>query len=363
MKKRACVISSYAYIIEHINYGALLQYYALEKILEKNRIDAYWLRYIIKDKQNLKYIIKKIVLLLKRGKNKKKIDDTLKSFEKFLGNYCKVSQKKYDSEKDLKKHLPKADIYITGSDQVWGGTLSPNYLCFVPENKLKCSYAASFGKKVISEEQQEVISPWLKRFDYISVRESSGIDICKKMGIKAQQVLDPTLLLDAVEYPVKIEKNTTEIFCYFLNISSNEQVYWGKIRNFANRKKMSVGVSCTEDTFKYFKKEEMLFLTPEEWLNHYYNAKCIITNTFHGTVFAIIFNKPFIVITQKGKTGKQNERIYSLLESFHLTDRLYDPKEEITKQIEKPIDWEKVNNKIKSGRKASFEYIQMIGDK
>ena len=70
-----------------------------------------------------------------------------------------------------------------------------------------------------------------------------------------------------------------------------------------------------------------------------------------------------MLITQKGKTGKQNERIYSLLESFHLTDRLYNPKEEITKQIEKPIDWEKVNNKIKSGRKASFEYIQMIGDK
>ncbi len=362
-KKKACVISSYAYIVEHINYGALFQYYALEKILKKKEIDAYWLRYIIKTDLNLKNILKKFLLLLKYGKNKNTVKNTLESFDKFLENYCSVSYKKYYSVEELKNDLPDADIYITGSDQVWGGTLSPNYLCFVPDNKLKCSYAASFGKKIISEEQKAIISPWLKRLDYISVRESSGVDICKKMGINAQQVLDPTLLLDASEYPIEKQKNSIDIFCYFLNINSNEQIYWNKLQEFAICKELDIGIACTEATFKYFKEEEIQFLTPEEWLNHYYNAKYIVTNTFHGTVFAIIFNKPFIVITQEGKTGKQNERIYSLLNSFNLTTRLYNVTESFQEQLDAPIDWEKVNNIIKLQRKASFEYIQMIIDK
>ena len=188
----------------------------------------------------------------------------------------------------------------------------------------------------------------------------SGIHICREIGIEAQQVLDPTLLLDAKEYPVKKDKNSTEIFCYFLNINSNNQVHWEKIEELADCKKMNIGVACTEDTFKYFKEEEIQFLGPEEWLNRYYNAEYIITNTFHGTVFAIIFNKPFIVITQEGKTGKQNERIYSLLNSFNLLDRLYDSKKEIVDQIDTFIDWNRINDEIKLKRMASFEYIEMI---
>ena len=359
-RKRACVISSYAYIVEHINYGALLQYYALEKALKKNKIDAYWLRYVIKNKPEIKNIAKKIVRDFCYGKNKKNIYNTLELFEKFIIKYCKVSDLKYDSEKTLEERVPEADIYITGSDQVWGGILKPNYLCFAPKNKIKCSYAASFGKKTINKEHMDTISPWVKQLDFVSVREMSGIHICREIGIEAQQVLDPTLLLDAKEYPVKKDKNSTEIFCYFLNINSNNQVHWEKIEELADCKKMNIGVACTEDTFKYFKEEEIQFLGPEEWLNRYYNAEYIITNTFHGTVFAIIFNKPFIVITQEGKTGKQNERIYSLLYSFNLLDRLYDSKKEIVDQIDTFIDWNRINDEIKLKRMASFEYIEMI---
>lgn len=360
--KMACVISSYAYIVEHINYGALLQYYALEKALKKRNVNSFWLRFCIEDEHKIRHGLKRAILFLLHPEEEKNVLSALKKFKEFTKCYCNTSTQQYDSEMMLKEHCPEADIYITGSDQVWGGTLAPNYLCFVPDQKVKCSYAASFGKSEIENEQKSMIQPWINRLNLVSVRESSGVDICKEMGINALQVLDPTLLLDANEYPAKHINNAADIFCYFLIIKSREQIYWSAIKNWTEEAQLKVQVACTENTYALFSKQEMAILGPEEWLNGYANASYILTNTFHGTVFAIIFNKPFIVFTQSGKTGKQNERLFSLLEGLSLINRIYDPTKEIKDQIREFIDWEKVNQVILNKRKESEAYIDKMRD-
>lgn len=356
----ACVISSYAYIDKHINYGALLQYYALEKALNKEGIAAYWLRYCIQEEYSIKNRLKKVLKKCLAFRVQKCVDKTLVEFKDFLNKYCNLSTEIYMLENELESNLPQADVYITGSDQVWGGVLMPNYLCFVPDRKVKCSYAASFGKAKIENKHKNTIVPWVKRLDLVSVREYSAIDICRDMGVEATQVLDPTLLIDAEAYPVDKIENSTEVFCYFLNISSNAQVYWDCVKTWAKDFGLSLGVACTETTYKYFTEDEQQFLGPKKWLSRYANSKYILTNTFHGTVFAIIFNKPFLVFEQSGKSGKQNERIYSLLNCFNLKDRIYNPDGDLNIQMDKEINWSKVNRKIAEERVESFKFIRKV---
>ncbi|MBR3152412.1 MAG: polysaccharide pyruvyl transferase family protein [Clostridia bacterium] len=343
MDKKACVVSSYAYIDKNINYGSLFQYYALEKYLSKNQINAYWLRFCLPEYYTIKYKLKNIIKRILYFGKYNEINKCLKSFDDFINSYLNVSDDVYYSERELTEKLPVADIYISGSDQVWGGILKPNYLTFVPNEKLKISYAASFGKSQISVEQKNTIKPWLERFDKISVREDSGVDICKSMGIEAVQVLDPTLLIDAKDYPIINLKDYPEVYCYFLNFKELDELYWNQVNDWISKNNYKIKIACTEQTFNKIPYKFRDLPTPEEWLSKYYNSKFILTNTFHGTVFAIIFHKPFIVFKQNGNTAKQNSRLESLLKMLNLEDRIFDDNQVFSKQINREINWKYVD--------------------
>ena len=360
MTKKACVISSYAYIDDNINYGALLQYYALERTLKKYNIEAYWLRYTLPHslKRKIKIMVKDFFL----SKEDKEIKNCLASFKRFLYGYCHYSEKIYINEKQLIEDAPQADIYITGSDQVWGGTLAPNYLTFAPDDKSKISYAASFGKNEIPEEQKKIIRPWLERFDFISVREGSGVDICKSMGINAVQVLDPTFLIDAKDYPTVDGVDCPDVYGYFLNFDNLDQLHWDEITSFAGANNFSLKVACVNQTYSKYPEKYRGLPSPEEWLTKYSKSKYIITNTFHGTVFAIIFHKPFLVIKQHGEGAKQNGRVQSLLNSLDLEDRYYSKGSTIKEQIGKVIDWTNVEKKLDLMRQNSFGYLSRSTD-
>lgn len=359
-QKKACVISSYTYITENVNYGALLQYYALEKTLSKLGIEAYWLRFRSPGDRTLKRKIKKIIKLIIRPLDELKIRKTLLSFDRFIEQYANVSKEEYLSEEMLFNNPPEADVYITGSDQVWAGTLEPNYLTFASDNKPKVSYAASFGKNEISDEHKTIIKPWLAKMDAVSVRESSGVDICQSIGIDSVQVLDPTLLIGENEYPARCDCYCPDVYCYFLNFKYLNEISWDRILKFVLDEKLSIKIACTNQTFQKYSKEYRDLPSPEEWLTKYRNAKYIITNTFHGTVFAIIFRKQFIVIKQKGEGAKQNIRISSLLEKLGLEYRYYDENSPLSQQINSSINWDLVEKKITSLRHESFEYLNRV---
>lgn len=361
---KAAVISSYAYIRGHNNYGSLLQYYAIQQYLKKFNIEVYWIRYMFPVSLIYISLLKKLIrsLLHLQNSNIRNIYNhiiTQRKFCKYIRTHCNLSPLKYDSINKLKQKLPLADIYITGSDQVWGGKLEPNYLTFVPNGKKKIAYAVSFGKREISIEHQEYISDWVKAFDAVSVREYSGIEICKKMGVNAIHLMDPTLLLDANEYlpanTPRIEKQSY-IFCYFINDKSYENLRINDIISFCQKELTKLKITAIEGSETVIPQKFLCQYSPEGWLNHYKYADFIITNTFHGTVFCIIFKRPFCVLLQKGKSIKQNERIYSLLNMFGLQDRILCPNDSIDDMMIKEINWEHVEQVKNRNREKTYQF-------
>lgn len=344
----AAIISSYAYIRNHNNYGSLLQYYALQQYLKKFGIEAYWIRFMFPCIQMYKPFVRKFIYETIHGFRVKNIYNHLKTqlaFRKFMHEKCCVSNKKYTNIIALKNNPPIADLYITGSDQVFGSWLEPNYLTFAPKGKKRIAYAASFGKKNLTKEHQEHIKGWLHTFDSVSVREASGVHICQIMGIKAQHLLDPTLLIDETDYlPAKTEREEKEkyIYCYFINEKNPENLRINDIIDYSKQESAKLKITGIEGPETILPSTYIYQYSPETWLNHYKYATCIFTNTFHGIAFCIIFRKQFCVLIQKGYAAKQNERIYSILALFGLQERILKPEKPIKDVMEKSIDWNSV---------------------
>lgn len=364
VKKEVCVISAYAHIVKHVNYGSLFQYYAIEKTLQSIGYSAYWLRLILPTVTNTSVKIKlKKVIFHNRYKAEKLI---LYSFRDYIKDYLHVSDKVY-TEEQLIKECPKADAFITGSDQVWGGILSPNYLCFVPDYKKKIAYAASFGKYSIEPEHLKTITPWLKRFDNISVRELSGVRICKQINVDAKVVLDPTLLISSEVYPA--DENVSRkygdyYFGYFLNITKkNKGSYITAIKKAKKDLGRIILVAGVSDIERFLAPKMYSYFTPKEWLGMYKNANGILTNTFHGTVFAIIYQRPFLVLLQSGDTEKQNERIFSLLKMFGLESRIYIEGKKVKEQMEEKIYWDKVKLVCQRHKNDSLSFLSIALEK
>ena len=352
-KITAAVISSYAYIRGHNNYGSILQYYALQQYLAKFNVEAYWIRFMLPTVLTFKEFVKKSLSDLRHGFRIKNIYlhvRTQMGFRNFMHKKCRVSLQKYDSLNKLKKTPPRADIYITGSDQVWGGWLEPNYLTFVPKGKKRIAYAVSFGKRELTEEHRNNIQDWVKQFDAVSVREASGIEICRKMGMAAVHLLDPTLLLDDVDYlashVTRIEKSKY-VFCYFINEHNLDNLRIIDIESFCSELGAKLKITGIEGPETIIPSKYICQYAPDEWLNHYKYADYVFTNTFHGTVFSIIFRKQFSVMLQKGTNEKQNERLSSVLNMFGLQDRVLQHGQNIKDVIDRPVDWDYVE-KVKT---------------
>lgn len=358
-KITAAIISSYAYIRGHNNYGSLLQYYALQQYLKKIGIETYWVRYMFPTAEMYKSIFKKVMHSLLHGLGVRNCWNHIRTqaaFRRYMHSHCNVSIKRYDSMDKLRRDVPVADIYVTGSDQVWGGTLEPNYLTFVPNGKKKIAYAVSFGQRELTPEHEARIKAWVKNFDAVSVREYSGVEICRRLGVEAEHLLDPTLLIDETDYlsakTPRMEKSKYA-FCYFINEKSPEVLRMTDIIHYCMQRQVKLKVAGIEGAETAVPRQYLFQYSPEAWLNHYKYAECIFTNTFHGTVFCIIFKKPFCVLLQKGKSAKQNERIYSLLETLGLQDRILCFDAPIEDIMEKKIDWKHVENAKKTLREKA----------
>ena len=347
------IISAYAYIEHHANYGSLLQYYALQTYLEKFNLKPYWIRYILPEEHTIKYAIKDIVKLLLSpyDRNRKAL---IKAQNKFISERIKLSDSVYCGYDEIQKNPPEADIYITGSDQVWGGCIEANYLRFVKNGKPKMAYAASFGRSSLTKEQLVKIPGWIKEIDFVSVRESEGVKICQDLDIPAIMVADPTLLINKEDYPAKDPKERPEFFCYFLNEFSIDKSVDHIIRQ-------SNSVFCggvNKKTNSYKELEQLL--SPEEWIGMIKNTKYVLTNSFHGMIFSIIFQKPFVVFLQNGKTGVQNSRMYSFLSYIGLENRIYQSPEKFEELLHEEIDWKSVSQHIGTLRDTSEEFIKNI---
>ncbi len=351
--------STFSYIKFNLNYGSALQCYALQKYLRDRGHSPEHLRDY---RANPKYI-------LKRLKNIRYFSSfcaksrAMSQMQKFIKKHMDFSKRGYLSDSALRKHPPQVDCHIAGSDQIWHNDNRFRYLDYAQEDSIKLSYAASFGKSNISDKMKDAIKPYLERFDGISVREKSAVDIIASMGLGAQWVLDPTLLIDSDGYPCKETSASDYFYCYFLNLSDKESVRFSDIRKISETMGKELKVTAPLN-YMMFTDEKPIFPCVEEWLGLYKNADCIFTNTYHGLLFCIIFKKQFVFFSQTSGQKAENERFNSLLELLSLEDRLVSadaPAEVITSLIDRKIDYGRVYETIQEKRQVTDAFFKEFG--
>lgn len=353
------------------NYGSVLQAYATQEALRKigfeaEILDYYPERYTKKGmlkriKNQNKYLEKFLFLrILARILIIPSYNIRFKTFEKFLNKYLNTSEKVYSSLDDINEAVPQADIYITGSDQVWnsgwnGGIDRPMFLDFNGiDDKKKIAYAASFGKSKLDDWEVEETSRLLKKYDALSLREKSAVDICESIGIKNTiNVVDPTLLLTGKDWR-KISSNNFKDEEYILvyNLNRNK-----KIDNYAKNlsKKTGLKIKYLSYQLHEFYKKGKMYCNPqvEDFLALIDNAKYVISDSFHATAFSINFNTEFVIVYP----GKYSTRLQSILELLGLEDRVAKSENDM-ELVNKHIDFENVNQKIERERTKSIEWLK-----
>lgn len=363
------------------NYGGILQAFALQTVLERmgNEVfvvrksnyvqeKTFWsspliilIRFI---KKSIKRIIgrKHVVFYEKEANNEFRY--LTQNTWPFVEKYIKTV---YTKDWFL---VPKNDFdcLIVGSDQVWRKEFIENYgipvsrlfLDYAKDwNVIRISYAASFGIDSwdYSKEETKKCRDLVNMFNAISVREESGISLCKNnLGVDAQCVLDPTMLLNINDYINLINKAQIEsldegyVVSYLLDPSGEKNLVYDHIVDFYQSPRyIMVGNPWS---IKNISERQLPAI--EQWLNAFWKSKFVFTDSFHGTVFSIIFNRPFIVFRN---SYRGNARIESLLHLFGLENRLVDSVGECDKILSTPIAWNEVNAQLEIMRKNSMLFL------
>ena len=330
-----------------INYGALLQSFALKKTVEKYEscvVINYKNLYI----ENLYNPQGKVKAILKKLFYKKRIN----RFKNFIAGF---STKEIYEKQNI--HLLGFEKIITGSDQVWNMDCSGNdetYLLPDCRKARKYSYAASFGKSQLSNNQIDVFKKKLEQFRYISVREKTGQIICQsQLGVSAEVCLDPTLLLSKQEWKENLNIATNRkkyILLFVFNLTP-------EIKKLAIqlKKKYKLPIyNLTLSSQCFFGNKVIRNAGPKEWVEMFYNASFIITDSFHGTAFSINFNKQFYSFAKNARAS----RIIDLLELLQLNHRLNPTIVDL--EVEKQIEYSQANLKLNMEREKSISFIEKI---
>lgn len=360
----------------HSNYGGLLQNYALQQTLvraghEVETIDwgggsgLHETLYRIKIRV-LHTLFPNKYPQLKYRPNKKERAIIQRNTNHFINTYINHTEAMHSYEEFVKQASKgKYDAYVVGSDQCWrpcyNAFLPSMFLDFVQDKQVKrIAYAASFGtdKWEFTPQQTAVCVPLAKKFDMVSVREDSGVKLCKEnLGVDAVHVLDPTMLLTKEEYIQLIEKekepkSNGTLFNYILDPDAKKSVFIQKVAKAKGLKAFQVLPKCqTETRTKEDVKNRIgdcVFPGVTTWLRAFMEADMTIVDSFHGMVFSIIFNKPFWAI---GNVSRGMSRFTSLLKMFHLEDRLLDADNLDDVDFSKPIDWTMVNGILEEKRR------------
>jgi len=261
------------------------------------------------------------------------------------------------------------DAFVVGSDQVWRPKYSPDianhFLGFAEGNaRLKrISYAASFGVEnwEYSPEQTEKCRRMISEFNAVSVREDTAVKLCKdNFGVDALQVLDPTLLVEKEEYIRLVENDkipecSGTLLTYVLDKTPEKQAFINKIALETGLKEVSIMPKSIFRDAGRKRINDCIYPPVTAWLRGFMDAKYIITDSFHGTAFALIFNKPFLAI---GNANRGISRFTSLLKLFGLEDRIIlSVNDQLTEKLYIPIDFQQVNKILKTKQSEAFKFL------
>ncbi len=354
------------------NYGASLQAYALVRHLKdlghtveiidynpsylSNRYDLW----SVSPKWSRNIVLKLMYWLLKVPARLIRDTPRRRAFNRFTKDYLPLTAKTYHSNEELKSDIPQADLLIAGSDQIWNSTY-PNgrdpafYLDFGATASIKASYAASFGTDRLEIGLEKPIKAWLSAFDCISVREETGLTILDAIGMSGIQVMDPAFLLTADEWgELATDQLIRGKYILVYDFENNPA-----IAEFATNLSAKTALPivtlidnpCYASGHRYINNA-----SPWDFLGLIRNSECIISNSFHGTVFSIIFNKEFFTFGRMHQNV--NSRMTNLLHILGLGDRLIT---NATRAGEiQPIDYRAVNAVLTDRIAHSRAYLQHI---
>lgn len=366
----------------HDNYGGLLQAYALKEVLKSLGHETVIINRWKKKPKKWRVIASKVKCTLQRKEfngiqqlsiSQKNIisKNTIAFREKYIPEQSRL----ITSNKEMKSLNNEGfDAFVVGSDQCWRPIYSPEirnyFLDFAKKNRRikRMSYAASFGVSdwEFSKKQTQDCKKLLKKFDAISVREKSGVNLVQQhLGRSdAIHVLDPTMLLQKENYREIIEQenlpNTQgNLKVYVLDKTNEKKEFIELIESRLGLKKFEVmpkrrlkNEKVTNGTINDFQ-----YPSPAQWLQGFQSASFVITDSFHGTLFSILFNVPFIAIANKGRGVARFE---SILEMFGFSDRLVTNINEadLDSLLNTEFDWSFANQVIESKRTTSLDFIK-----
>lgn len=351
---QVCIIT----ICNGSNFGNRLQNYALQEAVRLNTCNnvvtvknlagevgsgIFQFDVVYKVLQN-DILSKALLRFVKHPKIRKKI-----KFVQFNKRYILWSKEVVNGESIPNNFADSYDYFITGSDQVWNLEIpfisSLEFLCFAPASK-KISYAASFGMCEFSADKQKIIEDRLKNFTDISVRENSALNILEKAGkCNVRVLVDPTMLLSAVqweqiesepEFRVNWEKY---ILVYILEEDKTDVM--DRVERMSSENNWKVIDIYDPDQYQYYG------IGPGEFVYLIHHAAYVFTNSFHATVFSVLFHKQFSVYNREGL----NTRISTLLQMLNI-------EKEVGKKMMKAVEWEQVEKIIEEQKQIALNYLK-----
>lgn len=352
-----------------VNYGSVLQAYATQKKLEElgcevevvdyftERMTQHGMSKRIKHKSP-KFEKNPLLTAVARAIMYPSYKKRFSVFMKFVNENLKMTPHTYTCEEDFEKYPIEADAYCTGSDQTWNSIWNekldrPLYLSYADDNKPKFSYASSFGRTKLEDWEIEPTKQLLSKYDSISMRESTGVDILNSIGLDGVNVLDPTLLLNKYDWaPLVSDKYANEkyVLVYNLNRNSALDEFAHKLAQEKNLKVYFMSYQLHD-----FYKKGKLICCPKvgEFLGLIKHASYVVSDSFHCTAFSINFNTEFAVVYP----GKFSTRLQSLLKITNLESRVAKNGSDLD-VINNKIDFESVNKIIESEREKSFAWLK-----
>jgi hypothetical protein len=345
------------------NYGGLLQSYALQIFLKKNGHDIWLIKRVMNS--SIKKTISKIIKIILF----KHVNINSHNMQVFENRYMQETEIIKNDKKFNLLDKYKFNVYIVGSDQVWrfNYTLDRknNYFFdFVKSDDVKrLAFSASFGVDEwgLNTEETIKISHLISKFDAVSVREKEGVKLCREyLNYDATLLLDPTFLLKQEEYKSLLSGNEPDnkdnILVYILDSDEAKNKLVSIISQHLNKKVFLIGKEQKEGFFR----DIWYYPTVSSWIKGFDDASFVITDSFHGCVFSIIFKKPFIVI---GNKQRGMSRFTSLLNIFNLSDRLIHNIEDIDTSKIKDIDYSNMDSVIDDNLQKTKEFISILDSK
>lgn len=362
------------------NYGASLQAYALLAFLrsrgheaelicylppyQRRMYDYWWVNPESRASRHwLTRWLYRVAKFLQRMTTLKR----KRAFDAFNFGTLPLTGTRYRCYSELRQAPPQADLYIVGSDQVWNvlyeaGRDPAFFLEFVREGR-KASYAASFSYLDLDEACRQRIARSLESFEGVAVREFHGVELLRSMGVESTWVLDPVFLLPVAEWKRFVDEHTVsseswnEPYLLVYDFEGNGQLETFVLK-YARERGLRLYAITDKRPLRYVDKN-FRHAGPADFVRLIMGCAAFVSNSFHGTAFAIMFHKPVFVFGRH--RHKVNSRMESLLAAFGLQDCLLQSEEEMECALHKVFDWEKVEAQRKQRLAASLDYLYQLG--